>query len=41
MSFVKSLAHASLGAIFIIGGWNAFSKPGGRVDKVADDRRSF
>ncbi len=36
MSFIKSLAHASLGAMFIIGGWNAFSNPGGRVDKVAD-----
>ncbi len=35
MSFVKSLARASLSAMFIIGGWNAFSNPGGRVDKVA------
>jgi putative oxidoreductase len=35
MSFLKSLGHASLGAMFIIGGWNAFSNPGGRVDKVA------
>lgn len=35
MSFLKSLGHASLGAMFIIGGWGAFSNPGGRVDKVA------
>jgi putative oxidoreductase len=35
MSFLKSLGHASLGTMFIIGGWGAFSNPGGRVDKVA------
>jgi putative oxidoreductase len=35
MSFLKSLGHASLGAMFIIGGWHAFSEPGGRVDRVA------
>ncbi|MDQ2887673.1 MAG: DoxX family protein [Chloroflexota bacterium] len=36
MSFVKSLGHASLGAIFVINGWGAFSNPGGRVDMVAN-----
>jgi|SRR5450755_1084368 putative oxidoreductase len=35
MSFLKSIGHASLGAMFIIGGWGAFSNPGGRVDMVA------
>ena len=36
MSFVKSLGHICLGTMFILGGWNAFKEPGGRVEKVAN-----
>ncbi|HEV2656708.1 MAG TPA: DoxX family protein [Ktedonobacteraceae bacterium] len=35
MSFLKSLSHVSLGAIFVINGWGAFADPGKRVDMVA------
>jgi putative oxidoreductase len=35
MSIVRTLGRVSLSAMFIIGGWNAFSNPGGRVDRVA------
>jgi len=32
----RSLGHLLLSGIFIAGGWNAFAKPGPRVNKVAD-----
>lgn len=32
---VRALGHVLLSAIFISGGWGAFSKPGGRPKKVA------
>lgn len=34
MSLIKTLSHQLLAGIFIIGGYSAFSEPGGRVTKV-------
>ena len=33
---LKTLGHLFLSSIFITGGFDAFMKPGGRVNKVAD-----
>jgi putative oxidoreductase len=36
MSMLRSLGHILLSSVFISGGADAFLKPGGRVNKVAD-----
>jgi putative oxidoreductase len=33
---LRTLGHLLLSGIFILGGWSAFSQPGGRTKKVAD-----